>query len=187
MFLAVHDGEVIGRAGLERGPDQPARAEHGLTAVRRDRRGQGIAACLKRYILRWAEVPSWSAATTVRRPGRSTPDRAGGRRRAHSSSCGSGCRPHHRGTAEAATSRAAAISGRVMPGLASNPGKAACSRRVNRQSHVNRLASPDASPTWRRARWKCSPGSGTLGTDASTEHPVLGGDPPPCAEGRIGA
>jgi GNAT superfamily N-acetyltransferase len=36
MFLAVSDGEVIGCAGLDRDPDQPARAEHGLTAVRRD-------------------------------------------------------------------------------------------------------------------------------------------------------
>jgi mycothiol synthase len=53
-FLAVHDGEVIGCAGLDRDPDEPARAEHGLTAVRRDWRGQGIAACLKRHTLHWA-------------------------------------------------------------------------------------------------------------------------------------
>jgi mycothiol synthase len=56
MFLAVHDGEVIGCAGLDRDPDQPARAEHALTAVRRDWRGRGVAACLKRHTLRWAAV-----------------------------------------------------------------------------------------------------------------------------------
>jgi mycothiol synthase len=66
MFLAVHDGEVIGCAGLDRDPDQPTRAEHALTAVRRDWRRRGIAACLKRHTLHWAaangltEVCTWT-------------------------------------------------------------------------------------------------------------------------------
>lgn len=65
-FLALHDGEVIGCAGLDRDPDQPTRAEQGLTAVRRDWRGRGIAACLKRHTLHWAsghgltEVYTWT-------------------------------------------------------------------------------------------------------------------------------
>jgi mycothiol synthase len=36
MFLAVHDGEVIGCAGLDRDADRPERGENALTAVRRD-------------------------------------------------------------------------------------------------------------------------------------------------------
>jgi GNAT superfamily N-acetyltransferase len=66
MFLAVSDGEVIGCAGLDRDPDQPARAEHGLTAVRRDWRRRGVAAFLKRHALHWAaghglaEVSTWT-------------------------------------------------------------------------------------------------------------------------------
>ena len=54
MFLALHEGEVIGCAGLLRDPDQPARAENALTAVRRDWRGRGIAAHLKLRALAWA-------------------------------------------------------------------------------------------------------------------------------------
>jgi len=66
MFVALHDGQVIGCAGLDRDPDQPARAEHALTAVRRDWRRRGIAACLKRHTLHWAaaneltEVCTWT-------------------------------------------------------------------------------------------------------------------------------
>ena len=41
MFLALHDGEVVGCAGLVLDPDDPTRAENGLTAVRRDWRGAG--------------------------------------------------------------------------------------------------------------------------------------------------
>jgi len=68
MFLAVHDGEVIGCAGLERDTDLPARAENALTAVRRDWRGHGIAVHLKRRTLRWAaehgitELYTWTQA-----------------------------------------------------------------------------------------------------------------------------
>ena len=54
MFLALHDGEVIGCAGLTRDTDRPERAENALTAVRRDWRGRGIASHLKRRTLQWA-------------------------------------------------------------------------------------------------------------------------------------
>jgi GNAT superfamily N-acetyltransferase len=66
MFLALHDGEVIGCAGFDRDPDQATRAEHALTAVRRDWRGRGVAAYLKRLTLHWAasngvtEVYTWT-------------------------------------------------------------------------------------------------------------------------------
>lgn len=68
MFLAVHDGEVIGCAGLDRDTDVPGRAENALTAVRRDWRGHGIAVHLKRRTLRWAadhgitELYTWTQA-----------------------------------------------------------------------------------------------------------------------------
>jgi GNAT superfamily N-acetyltransferase len=68
MFLAIHDGEVIGCAGLDRDTDLPERAENALTAVRRDWRGHGIAVHLKRRTLRWAadhgitEVYTWTQA-----------------------------------------------------------------------------------------------------------------------------
>jgi mycothiol synthase len=68
MFLAVHDGEVIGCAGLDRDPDRPERGENALTAVRRDWRGHGIAVHLKRRTLRWAadhgvtELYTWTQA-----------------------------------------------------------------------------------------------------------------------------
>jgi mycothiol synthase len=68
MFLAVHDGEVIGCAGLNRDPDQPQRCENALTAVRRGWRGRGIAVHLKCRTLRWAaehgvtEVYTWTQA-----------------------------------------------------------------------------------------------------------------------------
>ncbi len=66
MFLALHDGEVVGCAGLGLDPDQPTRAENGLTAVRRDWRGRGLAVHLKQVTLAWAadhgieEVYTWT-------------------------------------------------------------------------------------------------------------------------------
>jgi mycothiol synthase len=66
MFLALHDGEVVGCAGLGLDPDQPARAENGLTAVRGDWRGRGLAVHLKLLTLAWAadhgitEVYTWT-------------------------------------------------------------------------------------------------------------------------------
>jgi GNAT superfamily N-acetyltransferase len=68
MFLAVHEGEVIGCAGLHRDADRPDRAENALTAVRRNWRGRGIAAHLKRRTLQWAadngiaELYTWTQA-----------------------------------------------------------------------------------------------------------------------------
>jgi RimJ/RimL family protein N-acetyltransferase len=47
-FVALELGEVVGYAGL------CAPGEHGLTVVRRDRRGRGIARALKRAQLHWA-------------------------------------------------------------------------------------------------------------------------------------
>jgi len=66
MFLALHDGEVVGCAGLGLDADNPTRAENMLTAVRRDWRGRGIAVHLKLRTLEWAaahgitEVYTWT-------------------------------------------------------------------------------------------------------------------------------
>ena len=66
MFLAVHEGEVIGCAGLLLDPDVADRAENALTAVRRDWRGRGLAIHLKLRTLHWAaehdvaEVYTWT-------------------------------------------------------------------------------------------------------------------------------
>jgi len=66
MFVAVADGQVVGCAGLILDDDQPHRAENALTAVRRDWRGRGVAAALKRTTLAWAarngvgEVYTWT-------------------------------------------------------------------------------------------------------------------------------
>lgn len=68
MFLALHDGEVIGCAGIHRDTDRPERGENALTAVRRHWRGRGVASHLKRRTLRWAaehglsEVYTWTQA-----------------------------------------------------------------------------------------------------------------------------
>jgi GNAT superfamily N-acetyltransferase len=65
-FLALAGGEVIGCAGLLVDGDHAGRAEHGLTAVRREWRGRGVAAALKRATLAWAtanglrEVYTWT-------------------------------------------------------------------------------------------------------------------------------
>lgn len=56
-FLAVDErtGDLIGLAGLILDTDTPDRAENAFTTVRRDRRGLGIAAAVKRATLHWAE------------------------------------------------------------------------------------------------------------------------------------
>ncbi len=64
MFVAVADGEVIGCAGLMPDPDEPRRAEHALTAVRRDWRRRGVAAALKRTSLAWAAANGFSEVYT---------------------------------------------------------------------------------------------------------------------------
>ena len=53
-FFALADGELVGMAGLICDDDHPERAENSLSAVRRDRRRQGIASLLKRTVLAWA-------------------------------------------------------------------------------------------------------------------------------------
>ena len=66
MFLAVHDGEVVGCAGLLVDTDVTDRAENALTATRRDWRGRGLAVHLKLVALAWAaehgirEVYTWT-------------------------------------------------------------------------------------------------------------------------------
>jgi mycothiol synthase len=66
MFVALAGGEVIGCAGLLPDTDDPGRAEHALTAVRRDWRRRGVASALKRTSLTWAashglrEVYTWT-------------------------------------------------------------------------------------------------------------------------------
>ncbi len=46
--------EIVGCAGLLRDEDRPDRAEHALTAVRRDWRGRGLARTLKETTIAWA-------------------------------------------------------------------------------------------------------------------------------------
>lgn len=66
MFLALHDREVVGCAGLGLDPDDPTRAENSLTGTRRDWRGRGVAVHLKQRTLAWAadhgitEVYTWT-------------------------------------------------------------------------------------------------------------------------------
>jgi mycothiol synthase len=60
-FAAFADGEVVGYAGLLRWADDPTRAEHGLTVVRRDWRRRGLASALKERQIDWA------AANGIRR------------------------------------------------------------------------------------------------------------------------
>lgn len=65
-FVALAGGEVVGMAGLNYDPDQPDRAENTLTAVRRDRRGRGLARMLKESATAWAsahgirEIYTWT-------------------------------------------------------------------------------------------------------------------------------
>lgn len=65
-FVALAGGEVVGYSGLLADPDDPSRAEDGLTAVRRDWRRRGLARALKLAELRWAhangirEVFTWT-------------------------------------------------------------------------------------------------------------------------------
>jgi GNAT superfamily N-acetyltransferase len=65
-FIAFENGEVVGFAGLVEHANGDATAEHGLTAVRRDRRRRGIARGLKLTQLHWAasngvvELVTWT-------------------------------------------------------------------------------------------------------------------------------
>jgi GNAT superfamily N-acetyltransferase len=65
-FVALAAGEVVGVASLKLDAENPARAENGYTAVRREWRGRGIATALKRMTLAWAarhdisEIQTWT-------------------------------------------------------------------------------------------------------------------------------
>jgi GNAT superfamily N-acetyltransferase len=65
-FAAFEDDEPVGYAGLLEHANGDATAEHGLTVVRRDRRGRGIGRVLKRAQLHWAaesglvELVTWT-------------------------------------------------------------------------------------------------------------------------------
>ena len=65
-FVAFEDGVPIGFAGLNEHANGDASAEHGLTVVRRDRRGQGVGRLLKQTQLHWAaqsgvvELRTWT-------------------------------------------------------------------------------------------------------------------------------
>jgi mycothiol synthase len=65
-FVALADAEIIGYAGLMRWPDDDARAEHGLTVVRRAWRRRGLATALKTREIAWAsrnsvrELVTWT-------------------------------------------------------------------------------------------------------------------------------
>jgi GNAT superfamily N-acetyltransferase len=65
-FVALAGDQVVGYSGLMRDRDNPARAEDGLTAVRRAWRGRGIARALKQAELAWAaenglrEIVTWT-------------------------------------------------------------------------------------------------------------------------------
>jgi mycothiol synthase len=53
-FVALEDEQIVGYAGLMRWDGEPAKAEHGLTVVRRDRRRRGLATALKERQIAWA-------------------------------------------------------------------------------------------------------------------------------------
>jgi mycothiol synthase len=65
-FVALANGEIVGYAGLMRWPDDPSRAEHGMTVVRRDWRRRGLASALKQREIAWAgengirELVTWT-------------------------------------------------------------------------------------------------------------------------------
>jgi mycothiol synthase len=65
-FAALSGGEIVGYAGLMQWPGEPAKAEHGLTVVRRDWRRRGLATALKEREIAWAaangirELVTWT-------------------------------------------------------------------------------------------------------------------------------
>ena len=65
-FVALEGGEPVGYTGMVEHANGAAIAEHGLTVVRRDRRGRGIARVLKQTQLHWAshagvaELVTWT-------------------------------------------------------------------------------------------------------------------------------
>jgi GNAT superfamily N-acetyltransferase len=65
VFVALVDGEVAGYAKLALSPDRTDRAFHDLTGVRRDFRGRGIAAALKRTQIAWAKEHGYTSLQTA--------------------------------------------------------------------------------------------------------------------------
>ena len=65
-FVALAGDEIVGYSGLCRLGDDPAKAEDGLTVVRRDWRRRGLGSALKRAELAWAarngiaEIVTWT-------------------------------------------------------------------------------------------------------------------------------
>ena len=65
-YVALRDGQIVGYAGMWEHANGSATGEHGLTAVRREHRRQGIATALKRTQLTWAsrdgvrELVTWT-------------------------------------------------------------------------------------------------------------------------------
>lgn len=65
-YVALAGGEIVGYAGMWEHANGSATGEHGLTAVRREHRRQGIATALKRTQLAWAarngvrELVTWT-------------------------------------------------------------------------------------------------------------------------------
>jgi GNAT superfamily N-acetyltransferase len=53
-FVAFEGEDIVGLAELRSWADEPAKAEHGLTVVRRDRRRRGLASALKERQIAWA-------------------------------------------------------------------------------------------------------------------------------------
>ena len=62
VFVAVEGDDVVGVAWLD--PLEHGEADHGLTMVREDRRGRGIAQALKRAQISWAYANGFHRLTT---------------------------------------------------------------------------------------------------------------------------
>lgn len=65
VFVALDGGVVAGYAKLSLAPEQPERAFHDLTGVRRSHRGRGIAAALKRAQIAWAKANGYTSLQTA--------------------------------------------------------------------------------------------------------------------------
>ncbi len=63
-FIAKKNGEYIGESTLFKVLDNPQRLSQGLTAVRREFRGQGIAMALKLETIRYAQQQGYKIITT---------------------------------------------------------------------------------------------------------------------------
>jgi mycothiol synthase len=64
VFVALEGDLVVGYAKLSLSPDEPDRALHDLTGVRRSHRGRGIASALKRTQIAWAKRAGYDALQT---------------------------------------------------------------------------------------------------------------------------